>query len=60
MTLIAPEIALDRAATALTVEALDLAAEELRDAHHALGDITGRVDADALLGHIFSRFCIGK
>ncbi|HEY4531188.1 MAG TPA: tRNA uridine-5-carboxymethylaminomethyl(34) synthesis GTPase MnmE [Luteimonas sp.] len=53
-------IALDRAATALTVEALDLAAEELRDAHHALGDITGRVDADALLGHIFSRFCIGK
>jgi len=52
--------ALDEAAGALSAEALDLAAESLRDAHHALGDITGRVDADALLGHIFSRFCIGK
>ncbi|MBJ6979219.1 MULTISPECIES: tRNA uridine-5-carboxymethylaminomethyl(34) synthesis GTPase MnmE [unclassified Luteimonas] len=53
-------LALDDAAHALEVEALDLAAESLRDAHHALGDITGRVDADALLGHIFSSFCIGK
>lgn len=52
--------ALDAAAQALHGEALDLAAEALRDAHHALGDITGRVDADALLGHIFSSFCIGK
>ena len=51
---------LEAAAAALDAEALDLAAESLRDAHHALGDITGRVDADALLGHIFSRFCIGK
>ena len=52
--------ALDAAALALHGEALDLAADALRDAHHALGDITGRVDADALLGHIFSSFCIGK
>ena len=51
---------LEAAAAALDAEALDLAAESLRDAHHALGDVTGRVDADALLGHIFSRFCIGK
>ncbi|GHD75165.1 tRNA modification GTPase MnmE [Luteimonas padinae] len=51
---------LEAAAAALDAEALDLAAESLRDAHHALGDITRRVDADALLGHIFSRFCIGK
>lgn len=51
---------LEAAAAALDAEALDLAAESLRDAHHALGDITGRVDADGLLGHIFSRFCIGK
>jgi tRNA modification GTPase len=40
--------------------ALDLLAEELRLAHHALGEITGRVSADALLGEIFGRFCIGK
>lgn len=41
-------------------EALDLAAESLRSAHDALGEITGRVRADDLLGHIFSSFCIGK
>lgn len=40
--------------------ALDLLAEELRLAHRALGSITGPVDADALLGEIFGRFCIGK
>ena len=41
-------------------DALDLAAESLRHAHDALGEITGHVRADDLLGHIFSRFCIGK
>jgi tRNA modification GTPase len=40
--------------------ALDLAAEELRLAHRALGEITGQFSADDLLGEIFSRFCIGK
>jgi len=35
-------------------------AEELRLAQEALGTITGRVSSDALLGEIFSRFCIGK
>ncbi|HEV8694339.1 MAG TPA: tRNA uridine-5-carboxymethylaminomethyl(34) synthesis GTPase MnmE [Lysobacter sp.] len=44
----------------LDYEALDLAAESLRLAHDALGEITGRVRADDLLGHIFSSFCIGK
>lgn len=38
----------------------ELAAEELRLAHDALGEITGRLSSDALLGEIFSRFCIGK
>jgi tRNA modification GTPase len=40
--------------------ALDLLAEELRLAHQALGEITGAVTADDLLGEIFGRFCIGK
>ncbi len=40
--------------------ALDLLAEELRLAHEALGEITGAVTPDDLLGEIFSRFCIGK
>jgi tRNA modification GTPase len=39
---------------------LDLFAEELRLAHDNLGEITGRVLPDDLLGLIFSRFCIGK
>ena len=52
--------ALDDAAGALDADALDLAAEALRVAHDALGEITGRVRADDLLGHIFASFCIGK
>ena len=39
---------------------LDLFAEELRLAGNAIGEITGQVSADDLLGAIFSRFCIGK
>jgi tRNA modification GTPase len=38
----------------------ELLAEELRLAHDALGEITGKVSADDLLGQIFSSFCIGK
>ncbi len=40
--------------------ALELVAEELRSAHDALGEITGRFTPDDLLGVIFARFCIGK
>jgi tRNA modification GTPase len=39
---------------------LELFAEELRLAGNRLGEITGAVTADDLLGRIFSRFCIGK
>ena len=39
---------------------LELSAEALRIAHDSLGEITGRIAPDDLLGHIFSRFCIGK
>ena len=38
----------------------ELVAEELRRAHAALGEITGAVSSDELLGAIFSGFCIGK
>ena len=42
------------------VSELELFAEELRLAQHALASITGEFTADDLLGEIFSRFCIGK
>jgi tRNA modification GTPase len=46
---------------ALTVQqAGELAAEELRHAQHALGELTGEFSSDDLLGAIFSSFCIGK
>ncbi|WP_417471862.1 tRNA uridine-5-carboxymethylaminomethyl(34) synthesis GTPase MnmE [Luteimonas mephitis] len=45
---------------ALAADSLDLAAEALRAGHDALGEITGRIAPDDLLGHIFSSFCIGK
>jgi tRNA modification GTPase len=51
------QAALDRTSRA---QALELQAEELRLAQAALGQITGEVSADQLLGEIFSRFCIGK
>ena len=38
----------------------ELLAEELRLSHQALGEITGAVSSDDLLGRIFSQFCIGK
>jgi tRNA modification GTPase len=48
------------AAGHLLDDALELAAEALRGGHDAVGEITGRVAADDLLGHVFASFCIGK
>ncbi|MDQ6916311.1 MAG: tRNA uridine-5-carboxymethylaminomethyl(34) synthesis GTPase MnmE [Pseudomonadota bacterium] len=44
----------------IAAPALELCAEELRQAHDALGEITGAHTADDLLREIFGRFCIGK
>ncbi|HEY7930571.1 MAG TPA: tRNA uridine-5-carboxymethylaminomethyl(34) synthesis GTPase MnmE, partial [Steroidobacteraceae bacterium] len=38
----------------------ELVAEELRLAQQALGEIVGDEGSEALLGRIFSTFCIGK
>ncbi|MCK7598056.1 tRNA uridine-5-carboxymethylaminomethyl(34) synthesis GTPase MnmE [Microbulbifer sp. CAU 1566] len=38
----------------------ELLAEDLRQAQQALGEITGEITADELLGKIFGSFCIGK
>jgi tRNA modification GTPase len=43
-----------------THHAAELLAEELKLAQQALGEITGEVSSDELLGRIFTSFCIGK
>lgn len=39
---------------------LELVAEHVREAVRALDSVIGRMDLEAVLGEIFSRFCIGK
>ncbi|MFT3897488.1 MAG: tRNA uridine-5-carboxymethylaminomethyl(34) synthesis GTPase MnmE [Thermomonas sp.] len=53
-------ILVDEAVAGFDAGRPELAADSLRRAHDALGEITGRVLPDALLGHIFATFCIGK
>ena len=38
----------------------DLLAQDLRQAIYYLGEITGQISSDEILGSIFSKFCIGK
>ena len=38
----------------------ELLAEDLRESHQSLEEITGKFSSDDLLGKIFSSFCIGK
>jgi len=38
----------------------DLLAQDIREALHFLGEITGEVTTDEILGNIFKNFCIGK
>ena len=38
----------------------DLLALDIRNSLHHLGEITGEITTDDLLGNIFSKFCIGK
>ena len=51
---------LDEAVDGFAAARPELAADSLRRAHDALGEIIGRVLPDALLGHIFATFCVGK
>jgi len=38
----------------------DFMAQDVREALHYLGEITGEITTDEILGNIFSQFCIGK
>lgn len=52
---------LNRILTGLTANLSgDLLAQDIREALRYIGEITGEVHPDELLGTIFSRFCIGK
>ena len=62
-------VAMQRAVDAIAVagqamhdarDAPEIAAEHLREAMAALDSLTGRIDIEAILGEIFSSFCIGK
>lgn len=38
----------------------DFLAQDIRECLHFLGEITGEISTDEILGHIFKNFCIGK
>jgi len=38
----------------------DFLAQDIREVLHYLGEITGEITTDEILGNIFSKFCIGK
>jgi len=38
----------------------DFLAQDIRECLHFLGEITGEISNDEVLGHIFKNFCIGK
>lgn len=38
----------------------DFVAQDIRETMHHLGEITGEISTDDILGSIFSKFCIGK
>ena len=44
----------------LTSLPTDLLAQDIREVLHYLGEITGEVTTDEILGNIFKNFCIGK
>ena len=53
--------ALDRTLQGLTTGLSgDLLSQDIRECMHYLGEITGEISTDDILGEIFSHFCIGK
>lgn len=60
-SLVRSEVAINAACEILEQRGnIEFVAEELRLAQDSLGEITGQITPDSLLGEIFSTFCIGK
>ena len=57
---LALEECVDALARAVSADASELVAEDLRLAARALGRVSGRVDVEDLLDVVFADFCIGK
>jgi tRNA modification GTPase len=38
----------------------DFLSQDIRECMHFLGEITGQISNDEILGNIFGKFCIGK
>jgi tRNA modification GTPase len=54
-------IALERVVSGIENQlTTDLLAQDIREALHYLGEITGEITTDEILGNIFRNFCIGK
>ena len=52
---------LERALNALDKQIpTDLLAMDIRQVLHYIGEITGEITTDEILGSIFSKFCVGK
>lgn len=59
--LVSASAALDRALAGMACGiSTDLLGEDVRQVIHFLGEITGQITSDEILGNIFSKFCIGK
>ena len=58
--LVQAEICLRRAEPMLAAARTELAAEDVRLALRALGEVTGRVGVEEVLDRLFASFCIGK
>jgi tRNA modification GTPase len=55
------QTALYRAANGLNMGISgDFLSQDIREAMHYLGEITGEISTDEVLGNIFRHFCIGK
>ena len=52
--------AMNARAAILAGDSPEFVAVDLREALDRAGEITGRIDTEDILNHIFSTFCLGK